>query len=105
MRPFRNLKVGSVLEHELGMLLARDFHVDGALVTVVEVAVTEDLLHATAKVSIIPYEKGIEVYHELEVRRSEIEHSLYKKMNIRPFPHLDFVVESLEEKTSIAENE
>ena len=100
MRPFRNLKIGSVLEHELSTLLARDFHVEGALVTVLDVAVTEDLLHARAMLSIIPYEKGIEAYEALEVRRREIEHTLYKKMNIRPFPHLEFAIASADEKAA-----
>ncbi len=98
MRPYRNLKVGSVLEHELAKLLARDFHVEGALVTLSGVDVSEDLLHATAYVSIIPYEKEIEVYKEFGKRRGELEHLLYKKMNIRPFPHLEFSVDSPDEK-------
>lgn len=98
MRPFRNLKIASVMEHELAKLLARDFFVEGALVTLSGVEVSEDLLHADARVSIIPYDKEIEVFRELEKRRGELEHLLYKKMNIRPFPHLEFSVNSPDEK-------
>lgn len=94
MRPFRNLKIASVIEHELAKLLSRDFYVEGALVTLSNVEVSEDLLHAKAHVSIIPYDKEPAVYYELQRRRGELEHILYKKMNIRPFPHIEFLLES-----------
>lgn len=101
MRPYRNLKIASVLEHELGTLLTRDFYVEGAIVTVIGVNVSEDLLHADAKLSIIPYDKELVAYREIISRRGEIEHLLYKKMNIRPFPHLEFSIDSPEEKIKI----
>jgi|WetSurMetagenome_2_1015567.scaffolds.fasta_scaffold1615044_1 ribosome-binding factor A len=99
MRPFRNLKIGSVIEHELGLLLAKDFAVPGALVTVTSVDVTTDLLQATVKLAIIPYVKGPEVYAAIEKRRGEFQHLLLKKMNIRPMPHIKFALEEPEPAT------
>ncbi len=101
MRPYRNLKIASVLEHELAKLLARDFHVEGALVTLAGVIVTDDLLRAEVKLSIIPYEKEAEAYKSIQERRGEIEHMLYRKMNIKPFPHIKFVIDSPKEKVKI----
>jgi len=93
MRPFRNLKVASVIEHELSALLARDFSVPGALVTVTDVAVDEDLLQARVKLGIIPAEKEVEVFLEIEKRRREFDRAIFKKLNIRPMPHLKFVLQ------------
>ncbi|MFH1161934.1 MAG: ribosome-binding factor A [Candidatus Jorgensenbacteria bacterium] len=93
MRPFRNLKVASVIEHELSQLLARDFNVPGALVTVTDVAVDEEILQARVKLGIIPAEKEVEVFMELEKRRREFDHAIFKKLNIRPMPHLKFEID------------
>ncbi|MFH1193020.1 MAG: ribosome-binding factor A [Candidatus Jorgensenbacteria bacterium] len=93
MRPFRNLKVASAIEHELTQLLARDFSVPDTLVTVTDVAVDEDLLQARVKLGIIPKEKEVETLLELEKRRREFDHAIFKKLNIRPMPHLKFVLQ------------
>ncbi len=93
MRPFRNLKVASTIEHELSALLARDFSVPGALVTITDVAVSEDLLQARVKLGIIPKEKEIPVFLELERRRRGFDHAIFKKLNIRPTPHLKFEID------------
>lgn len=101
MRPHRNLKVGSLIEHELSLLLARDFDLPGVLVTVTEVIVSEDLLHAKARVAIIPYDKEIVAYEALQKQRGRIEHTIFKKANIRPFPKIEFLIDSPEEKVKI----
>lgn len=101
MRPFRNLKIASVIEHELGLILARDFVVPGAFVTITSVEVTTDLLQATVKLAIIPYVKGPDVYAAIEKRRGTFQHQLLKKMNIRPMPHIKF---ALEEPEKVAED-
>lgn len=93
MRRFRNLKVASAIEHELSTLLARDFNVPGALVTVTDVTVSEDLLQARVKLGIIPPEKEVEVFLEIEKRRREFDHAIFKKLNIRPTPRLKFVLQ------------
>jgi ribosome-binding factor A len=93
MRPFRNLKIASVIEHELGKILARDFSVEGAFVTIVGVEVTTDLLQATVRLGIIPPIKSPEVYDAIERRRGAFQHALLKKMNIRPMPHIRFALE------------
>ena len=93
MRPYRNLKMGSVIEQELGKLMERDFKIEGALVTITGVDVGEDLLQATVKLGIIPYEKGPEVFDALKKERGRFQHLLLKKMNVRPMPQIRFVVD------------
>jgi ribosome-binding factor A len=103
MRPHRNLKVGSLIEHELSLLLARDFGVPGTLVTITDVIVSEDLLHAKVRVAIIPYDKELVVYDELLKARGRLEHAIFKKVNMRPFPKIEFLIDSPAEKLKIRE--
>jgi ribosome-binding factor A len=93
MRPFRDLKIASVIQEELAKILARDFFVEGALVTVMNVVLDDDLLHARVKIGIIPYEKGPEVFEALEKSRREFQHKLLKKINIKPMPQIKFELE------------
>lgn len=93
MRPYRNLKIAALIEEELAKLLLRECDFDGALVTITGVIVGEDLLQARVKLAIIPYEKGPEVFFELDKRRGELQHKMLKKMNIRPMPHIEFEIE------------
>ena len=93
MRPFRNLKTADLLEKELGMMLARDFFVEGALVTITSITVDEDLLHARVKLGIIPEEKAAEVMIRLEKERGAFQHGLVKKLRIKPVPHIAFEID------------
>lgn len=100
MRPFRNLKIASVIEHELSKMLVRDYPVDNALVTVVGVEVSEDLLQAKVRLSIVPYMKGPEAFLLIDGNKRQIERTLLHKMNIRPMPHLKFEIEEHKEETA-----
>lgn len=93
MRPFRNLKAGSVIREELNKIFQRDFDFDGSLPTITSVEVAEDLSTATVKVSVIPFEKEIEVYKMIEGRKREIQGKLLRRMNIKPMPKLEFVID------------
>ncbi len=93
MRRFRNLKIASAIEHELARMLARDFTVPDALVTITDVAVDGDLLQAHVKLGIIPPEKEVEVFEALSKRRREFDHALLKRLNLKPMPHLRFEID------------
>ncbi|MDI6821211.1 MAG: ribosome-binding factor A [Patescibacteria group bacterium] len=93
MRPFRNLKIASLIQEELSKLFVRELNFDDALVTIINVEVDEDLLHSRVKLGIIPYEKGPEVYSLLQKHRGRLQHMLLKKLNIKPLPHLAFEIE------------
>jgi ribosome-binding factor A len=97
MRPFRNLKMASVIQAELGKLLTRYLDVDGAIVTITRVEIPEDLLQAKVFLSIIPKVKVPEAFREVEVLRGEFQHRLIKKMNVRPMPHIKFFMEPEDE--------
>lgn len=92
MRPFRNLKMGSLIQHELGEMLVREFNFEGALVTIVDVSVDEKLESAFVKLSILPFQKGLEVYKIIEDRKRELRGKLLRKMNVKPMPRLVFKI-------------
>ncbi len=93
MRPFRNLKAGSVIQGELNKIFQSDFDFNGALATITGVDVAEDLSTANVKISVLPFEKEIEVYKIIEGRRREIQGRLLRKMNIKPMPKLEFSID------------
>ncbi|TSC52680.1 MAG: Ribosome-binding factor A [Parcubacteria group bacterium LiPW_41] len=92
MRPFRDLKLSSLITEELGKMFSRDFNFEGALVTIMETEVEKDLLHANVKLGIIPYEKSLEVYKIVSRAASDIRFKLLKKLNIKPMPYLKFEI-------------
>ena len=94
MRPFRNLKMASVIQEELGKLFARELNFNGALVTILDVTVDEKLEEARVKLGIIPFEKELEIYTMMEGRRRGLEHALVRKLNVKPMPRLKFEIAS-----------
>jgi len=93
MRPFRNLKIGGVIETELSEILLREFDFGGALITITGVEVGEDLLQAKVKLGIIPYERGPEVFQMIQRRRGEVQFKLIKKLRFKPIPHIEFAID------------
>jgi ribosome-binding factor A len=92
MKPYRNLKAGTLIQDELGKLFTRDFNFEGALVTILDVLVDEKLLHATVRIGIIPYEKGPGVFNFLTRHAADMHHKLVRKLNIKPVPFLKFEI-------------
>lgn len=96
MRTFRNLRLGELIEHELGMMFAREFDFNGALVTITSVEVSPDLLQATVKLAIIPQERGYIVFEQIEAEERRIRGTLLRKLKLRLFPKLLFKIEQPE---------
>lgn len=93
MRPYRNLKVSSLIQEKLSEILVREFNFEGALVTIVGVEVDEKLDKAFVKLSILPFQKGPEVFTIIDKSRRALEHKLLRIMNIKPMPRLVFKIE------------
>jgi len=94
MRQFRNLKIASLIEHELTKLILKEIEIMGVLITILGVEVSDDLLQAKVKVSVIPHEKELEVYEELQKKRKEFQHMILKKSKMKFVPTLEFLIES-----------
>ena len=86
--------MGSLIEQELSKMILKECEIEGALVTITGVDVSEDLLQAKVMLSIIPYEKEVEAHFAIDSKKRELEHQLLKKMKIRAVPHLKFEIET-----------
>jgi ribosome-binding factor A len=92
MKPYRNLKIASLIQHELGEMITREFNFDGALVTIVDVMVGDKMEEAFVKLSILPLHRGPEMFKMIDNRRRELQGKLLRKMNIKPMPKLIFKI-------------
>lgn len=99
MKTFRNLRVASLVEHELNKLFLQKLEFENALVTITAVEVSSDLLQAKVRLGVIPFEKGPEIFKLLEKRKKELQYRLLRKINIKPMPSLKFEIENPQKVT------
>lgn len=93
-------RVSSLMMAELGKLILKEVEVPGALATITEVVVVDDLSRAVVKVSVYPTEKSEEVKKELDKVRGQLQHLLMKQMNIRPMPQIFFEMDFGQERAA-----
>lgn len=86
---FRNLRLEGLINEELSKIFARDIEFP-AFVTITSVEVAPKLETARVRVSVIPEEKGKEVFDILEKERRSLQFKLLRKLNIKPMPRLEF---------------
>lgn len=86
---FRSLRVKNLIQTELSKIFTKDIEF-GAFVTIGDIEVDSKLEEAVVKVSVIPEEKGKEVFDFLEKERKSLQFKLLRKMNIKPMPRLKF---------------
>jgi ribosome-binding factor A len=102
MKLYRDLKIASLIEVELSKILLRNFFIEGALLTIVDVKVDKDLLHARVKVAIIPYEKELVGFLQLQAERENFQRQLAKKIKIKPLPKIIFELEEKDKHGQVA---
>lgn len=93
MRPFRQEKISSLIREELNKLILREIETPGVLVTVTEVRISKDIDRAIVKFSTIPSEKAEEVLEILRKAKKQLQFKLLRKINIKPMPQLEFVID------------
>ena len=94
--------MGHLFRKELGEMLLREFEFAGALITLTEVEVSEDLAHAKAKISVMPHKAEKPVLAALKKMAGHFQHELNHKLNFKPMPRLMFVLdEGLERAAAI----
>jgi ribosome-binding factor A len=90
MRFYRSERVESLIQRELGALMARELEFGGALVTIMFVEADKKLEHADVRVSVVPAEHAPEVMKLLGREAGRLQHMLMKKINIKPMPRIAF---------------
>ena len=94
-------RVNELLRQELGTILLREFDApENTLVTLTRVSTAPNLQQAKIYISVMPEERGAQVVKLLEKDVHEIQQLLNKRLNMRPVPRIEWV---LEEKTKEAQ--
>jgi ribosome-binding factor A len=88
---FRKQQLNSLIRNELSKAIVRevDFPV-GALASVSEVRVTDDLTYADVMVSVYPDSKKEGTMKSLNAKRAELQTILFKKIKIMSLPKIRF---------------
>ena len=91
----RTEKVNSLLEHELGKLIRRDFAFSPEiLVTLTRVETTSNMIEAKAYISVFPEEKSAGIINALQKSVYDIQYQINRTLRMRPIPKIKFVKET-----------
>lgn len=90
MRFHRPQRVASLIREKLSAIFLREAEFNGAMVTIIDVAVDDRLIKATVKIGVYPSIKGPDVLMALFSQRNKLQFLLSRKINIKPMPSLVF---------------
>jgi ribosome-binding factor A len=88
MRIHRKERLASLIREELALMLAREMELPGVFPTVTEVIIDDDHAHANVRISFFPSEKAEQSLKLVQKQLPRFEHMLWKKLGVRPMPHL-----------------
>jgi ribosome-binding factor A len=88
-------KVDSLLEHEIGKILLKDFAFSPEiLVTLTRVETTANLIEAKAYISVFPEVKSEPIIRALNKSVYDIQYKINRTLRMRPIPKIKFVKET-----------
>ncbi len=88
-------KVNSLLEHEIGKIIRRDFAFSPEiLVTLTRVETTGNMIEAKAFISVFPEEKSGGILNALQKSVYDIQYKINRTLRMRPIPKIKFVKET-----------
>ena len=89
-------RVNELIKREIGTILLRELDLpEGVFVTVMRVEAFPNLQGAKVYISIIPEEKGTEVFRTLQKDIYNIQQILNKRLNMRPVPRIQWVKDAV----------
>ena len=88
-------KVNSLLEHEIGKILLRDFAFSPEiLVTLTRVNTTANMIEAKSYISVFPEAKSAGIINALNKSVYDIQYKINRTLKMRPIPKIRFVQET-----------
>ncbi len=93
MKLHRKQRMEQLIRDELSAMILRELEFDNTLLTITEVEVSSDLIHARVKVSVIPGDQADHVVEVLNKRQPHLQYELLHKLNIIPLPTVHFIVD------------
>lgn len=87
-------KVNSLLQHEIGKLLLRDFAFSPEiLVSITRVETTSNLIEAKVYISVFPEAKADGIVNALDKSVYDIQYKINRTLRMRPIPKIRFIKE------------
>ena len=90
---YRSQRVGKLIREQLSRIIARELEFENVLATITEVEVDRKLEIAKTRISVWPVEKTKDVLNALNKIRNILQTTLFKKLNIRPMPRIQFEID------------
>jgi ribosome-binding factor A len=88
-------KVNSLLEHEIGKILLKDFAFSPEiLVTLTRVDCSSNLIEAKVYISVFPEEKSAGILNALQKSVYDVQYKINRTLRQRPIPKIRFVKET-----------
>ncbi|MCX6722829.1 MAG: 30S ribosome-binding factor RbfA [Candidatus Staskawiczbacteria bacterium] len=88
-------KVNSLLEHEIGKILLKDFAFSPEiLVTLTRVSVSANMIDAKAYISVYPEIKSDGILNALNKSVYDIQYKINRTLRMRPIPKIRFIKET-----------
>ena len=89
----RKTRVSELIRTELAKLVLRDIELTGGIITIMDVDVTDKLDYARVKFSALPSSKAKQALGLLQNAAGRLQHDLLRKINIKPMPYLQFMID------------
>lgn len=93
MLQYRDERLSATIRDELSATILRELEFPGALVTIIEVELTQKRDSATIHVSILPDAQGPKILKRLNGASGMLRHFLLKKLPIKVIPELHFKID------------
>lgn len=98
---YRLPQLASLIRHELGQIITREFEPPrGVVMTLTQVKVLPDLSSARVGVSILPFAVAEEVFKKLNKAVPHFQRLLNEKLSTYRVPKLDFHLDTTEERAA-----
>lgn len=92
-------KINKLVKQHLGEILTREVSIKpGVFLTISKVDTTQDLRYTRVSISVFPFRESNYVIKTLTKEMYPIQGSLNKKLNMRPLPRLQFIIDETEER-------
>jgi len=100
---FRDQRAGQLIRDELSKIITKELEINDALLTITEVEVDKKLEAAKVRISVLPSGKTKEVFDLLNKVRDRLQTILFKTLNMRPTPRIQFEIDRGLENAAIVE--
>jgi ribosome-binding factor A len=87
----RTDKINSLLEHEVGKIILREFYFPGTMITLTHVVTSANLIEAKVFISTYPEARLEEIVEILNRNVYGVQHQINRLLRMRPIPKLKFV--------------